>query len=85
VKIVINIDLGKRREWLAQMVGSAGAGVEKGLGPAPLERADARFAEQVPWQKPHLRQKMTPPAPKDSLIFVYLHSTSPIYHDRECE
>ena len=50
-------------ELLVQVWRVAGAGVEKGLGPAPLERIDARFAERVPPQKPHLRQGVARPAP----------------------
>jgi hypothetical protein len=40
-----------------------GAGVEKGVGPAPLERVDALFAVQVPRQKPHLHHDVARPAP----------------------
>jgi NTP pyrophosphatase (non-canonical NTP hydrolase) len=69
VNIIIYVDFGKRRGCFAQIERQFGAGVEKGWGPAPLERADVCFAAQVPGQKPHPRQKMASPAPKDPLFF----------------
>ena len=48
---------------LVQVRTFVGADVENGLGPAPLECVDARFAEQVPRQKPHLRHGYPTPAP----------------------
>ena len=50
---------------LAQVEGILGAGVEKGLIPAPLERIEARFTAQVPHTKSHLRQKDKGPAPRN--------------------
>ena len=41
---------------MVQVAGAFGAGVEKGWGPAPLERTDVCFAAQVPRGKTHLRQ-----------------------------
>ena len=49
---------------LAQVWPCGGAGVEKGVRPAPLESVSARFAAQVPNQKSHLRQRSGRPAPK---------------------
>ena len=51
---------------LAQVEGILGAGVEKGLIPAPLERIEARFTAQVPHTKSHLRQKDKGPAPRNA-------------------
>ena len=48
----------------AQVRPILGAGVEKEVGPAPLGSVEARFAAQVPHQKPHLRQNTHSPAPK---------------------
>ena len=58
------VDLRRRCPWLLAQVGRVvGAGVEKGLRLAPLERVDARFAVQVPPEKPHLRPKRCGLAP----------------------
>jgi hypothetical protein len=58
------VDLWRWCPWLSEQVWRVvGAGVEKGLRPAPLERADARFAEQVSMEKPHLRHGVVRPAP----------------------
>ena len=48
----------------AQVHRVLGAGVEKVVGPAPLERVKPRFAAQVPYQKSHLRQEYPTPAPE---------------------
>ena len=55
-----------RRWWgtLVQVMGCAGAGVEKEVGPAPREGMGARFMAQVPDPKTHLRQYGVSPAPK---------------------
>jgi hypothetical protein len=63
------VDLRRRCPWLLAQVGRVvGAGVEKGLRLAPLERVDARFAVQVPSQKPHLRPKHCGLAPQGSFV-----------------
>ena len=49
---------------LAQVFGANGAGVEKGLRPAPPQCVQPHFPAQVPTQKPHLHQKDAAPAPK---------------------
>ena len=51
---------------LAQVPRWFGAGVEKGVGPAPQERVEARFTAQVPTPKPHLRQQVATPAPNSA-------------------
>ena len=48
---------------LAQVSVFSGAGVQKGVGPAPLEGVECRFPAQVPTQKAHLRQERKGPAP----------------------
>ena len=52
------------RVLLAQVRSAAGAGVEKGCGPAPAERVYGGFAAQIPGKKLHLRQGLGTLAPK---------------------
>ena len=47
----------------AQVVRRSGAGRIFGVGPAPPQGTEPRFAAQVPTLFPHLRQQQAPPAP----------------------
>ena len=63
---------------LAQVPSISGAGVEKGVSPAPTERMRAHFVAQVPCRKSHLRQKSSLPAPQTATICARI--IRPLHH-----
>jgi hypothetical protein len=76
------------RLLLVQVPGISGAGVEKGVQPAPTERTRGHIAAQVPCRKPHLRQKSSLPAPQTATtcarIIHHLHHLPPASRGVDC-